>query len=157
MTAFGKRCLSHEQYSAEQIERLQRAIQETRRQLAEVRQKTQRAEDEILECKRESERRWDLMKDTGECADGLQQLGCLLQEERHLSEQLNGQDSADSQGNDLQERSKCLTDKATSLTAEIQKVKEHLAEAKARNVAAQALVQAPTSKSKRNQQKFKAI
>lgn len=48
----------------------------------------------ILICStRESERRLDLVMEKSEVVDVLQQLGHLLQEERHLSEQLKGQAS----------------------------------------------------------------
>ncbi|KAG8000708.1 hypothetical protein GBF38_017178 [Nibea albiflora] len=88
--------------------------------------------------------------------DVLQQLGHLLQEERHLSEQLNSQDPEDRrQRKELQQRSECVTKKVRSLTAEILEVKQCLAEAKTRNMAAQALIPAPTSKSKRKQSKPK--
>lgn len=50
----------------------------------------------VLTCSnRELERRVDLMMGKSEVVDVLQQLGHLLQEERHLSEQLNNQASVD--------------------------------------------------------------
>lgn len=44
---------------------------------------------------RETERRVELMMEKSEVVDVLQQLGHILQEERRLSEQLNGQASED--------------------------------------------------------------
>lgn len=44
---------------------------------------------------RETERRVDLMMGKSGVVDMLQELGHLLQEERHLSEQLNSQDPED--------------------------------------------------------------
>lgn len=43
----------------------------------------------LLCSRKESERRVELVMGKGEVVDALQKLGCLLQEEMHLSEQLN--------------------------------------------------------------------
>ncbi|CAJ1079248.1 hypothetical protein EPR50_G00118950 [Xyrichtys novacula] len=102
---------------------------------------------------RETEQRVELMMKNNAVVDVLQQLGHLLLEERQLHEKLSGQESTER--NDLQERSECLTNKAKSLAAEILEVKKHLAEAKARNMSAQALIAAPARKSKRTQHKQK--
>ncbi|KAF1382472.1 hypothetical protein PFLUV_G00144130 [Perca fluviatilis] len=157
MTAFsGHTFLSEHGNSTDQVKELQNAIQESTRKLVEAQQKTLRAEEEIIQCTRETERRVDLMRENSGVVDALQHLGHLLQKERHLSEQLNGQASSDrNQRNDLQERCERVTNKARSLAVEILEVKEHLAEAKARNMAAHALIQAPTGKSKRNRSKPK--
>lgn len=148
----------------------------------------------------------DLLIEKSEVVDMLQEMGCILQEESHLSDQLNGQASEDryctvlcaqrkkyvnvqtctvhslcfrNQKRDLQERSERFTNKARGLDAEILEVKQHLAEARARNMAgkgskedvyilvslykiqfvicclslptAEALIHAPSSKSKQNQ------
>ncbi|XP_078118909.1 uncharacterized protein LOC144525729 [Sander vitreus] len=157
MTAFsGHAFLSKHVNSTDQVKELQNAIQESTRKLVEAQQKRLSTEEEIIQCTRETERRVDLMREKSEVVDTLQHLGHLLQEERHLSEQPNSQASEDgNQRHDLQERNERVTNKARSLAAEILKVKEHLAEAKARNMAAQALIQAPTGKSKRNRGKPK--
>lgn len=44
---------------------------------------------------KETKQRVELMMEKNEVVDVLQQLGHLLQEEKHLCEQLNGQGSAD--------------------------------------------------------------
>lgn len=50
----------------------------------------------VLICSRaETVRRVNLMIEKGDVVDELVQLGRLLQEEKHLSEQLNGQDSVE--------------------------------------------------------------
>ncbi|KAK5861177.1 hypothetical protein PBY51_022592 [Eleginops maclovinus] len=136
-----------------QIRELQHAIQENNRKLVDVKQKRLRADEDLIQCHREIKKRVVLMVEKHEVVDALGTFGPLLQEEKHLSEQLNGQASADR--NDLQERSERITNKAKSLTAEILKVKERLAEAKARNTAAQALIQTQNNRSKRNQSKTK--
>ncbi|KAM9346847.1 uncharacterized protein ABDE67_011160 [Symphorus nematophorus] len=139
-----------------QIRELQQAIQDAVNKVEEVRQKRLRAEEETIQCTREIERRLDLMMANSGVVDSLQQLGHLLQQERQLSEQLNGQASADrNQAKDLQERSECVTNKVRSLAAEILEVKQRLAEARTRNTAARALIPATTSKSKRNRSRHK--
>ncbi|XP_070771123.1 uncharacterized protein [Enoplosus armatus] len=154
MTAFKGHTFVQHGHSTEQIKELQHAIQANTRKLKEVQQKRLRAEEETIQCTKETERKVDLMMEKSGVVDVLQQLGHLLQQERHLSEQLNGQASADrNQRNDLQERSERVTNKARSLAAEILEVKQCLAEAKTRNMAAQALIDVPTSKSKKNQRK----
>ncbi|KAK5921002.1 hypothetical protein CgunFtcFv8_024743 [Champsocephalus gunnari] len=150
MTAFSKPSLMSQNGNSRerQTRELQHAIQENKRKLVDVQQKRLRAEEDIIHCKREMKKRAVLMVEKHEVVDALVTFGHLLQDEKHLSEQLNGQASADR--NDLQERSERITNKATSLAAEILEVKERLAEAKAHNIAAQALIQTPTTRSKRN-------
>ncbi|GAA6224128.1 GRB10-interacting GYF protein 2-like [Lates japonicus] len=153
MTAFSDHTSRTQHEDApEHIKQLLHAINENSRKLTEVRRQRQHVEDEITQCTRETERRVDLLIEKSEVVDMLQQMGCMLQEESHLSDQLNGQASEDrNQKRDLQERSERFTNKARGLTAEILEVKQHLAEARARNMAAEALIHAPTSKSKQNQ------
>ncbi|KAI3355769.1 hypothetical protein L3Q82_004341 [Scortum barcoo] len=123
-------------YLFEQVVELQRALTENSHKLEEVEKKRLRAEQEAIQCTKEMERIVDLMMEKSGVVGVLQQVGQLLQEERHLSEELNGQDSADrNQRIDLQERSERITNKARSLAAEILEVKQRLAEAKARNMA----------------------
>ncbi|XP_077947278.1 uncharacterized protein LOC144388817 [Gasterosteus aculeatus] len=156
MAAFPGHTFQSQHSSTDQIRGLQNAIQENTRLLAEVKRKRLCTEEEIIRCRAETVRRVNLMIEKGDVVDELVQLGRLLQEEKHLSEQLNGQDSVErDQNNDLQERSERITKKAESLAAEIREVKEQLAETKARNMAAQALIQAPAEKSKRHQNKPK--
>ncbi|XP_071324413.1 uncharacterized protein F23F12.8-like [Trachinotus anak] len=147
--------VQHEDFT-EQIEERQQAIHENRVKLEDVKQQRLRVEEEKVQCTRETERRMELMMENSRVVDVLQQLGHVLQEERRLSEQLNGQASDDrNRKTDLQERSEHFKNKAKSLAAEILDVKQRLAEAKARNMAAEALIHAPTRKSKQNQSKPK--
>eukprot|EP00064_Thunnus_orientalis_P009337 superscaffoldBa00001178_g9361 len=157
MTAFSGHTLTYTQaHTKERVQELQHAVEEITRKLEEVQQERLRAEREITNCKWETERRVDLTMDKSGVVDVLQQLGHLLQEERVLSEQLTGQSSAErKQRSDLHERNERVTNKARNLATEIFEVKQHLAEAKARNMAAQALIHASTSKSRRNQSKSK--
>ncbi|TMS06853.1 hypothetical protein E3U43_016612 [Larimichthys crocea] len=153
---YGHTFLTQHENSTEQITALQHAIRDSAQKLEEVLQERLRAEEEIMQCTRETERRVDLMMGKSGVVDMLQELGHLLQEERHLSEQLNSQDPEDrSQHNKLQQRSECVTKQVRSLTAKILEVKQCLAEAKTRDMAAQSLIPAPTSKSKRKQSKPK--
>ncbi|XP_070693963.1 myosin-10-like [Pempheris klunzingeri] len=139
-----------------QMKELQHAIQENTRKLKQVQQQRLRAEEEIIHCTRETEKRVELMMEKSGVVDVLQQLGHLLQEERRLSEQLSDQASAERDPkNDLLERNERVTNKARSLSAEILEVKQCLAEAKARNMAAQALIHAASSKPQRSQSKLK--
>ncbi|XP_071379133.1 paramyosin-like [Centroberyx affinis] len=147
--------LQHSNFE-EQIKRLQHAIDEKTAKLEEVKQERQRAEEDTIQCTKERERRVVLMMESSEVSDVLQQLGHLLQEENHLSEQLNAQVYAvRNQSIDLQEMEECVAQKARSLTTQISEVKQSLADAKGRCLAAQALIHAPTSKPKRNQSKHK--
>ncbi|KAM8855633.1 uncharacterized protein AB9W97_020407 [Spinachia spinachia] len=157
MAAFSGHTFQLHRNPTEQIGGLQRAIQENIRTLAEVKRRRLCTEEEIIRCRAETVRRVNLMIEKGDVVDELVQLGHLLQEERHLSEQLNGQDSVErNQNNDLtQERSERITKKAESLAAEILEVKGQLAQIKARNMAARALIQAPARKSKRKPNKPK--
>ncbi|KAM7407561.1 hypothetical protein PAMA_003333 [Pampus argenteus] len=139
MTAFSGH--TQHQDTKERVKELHQAVEENTRKLEEVQQKRLSAEKEIMNCTRETERRVDLMMETSGVVDVLQQLGNLLQEERVLSEQLAGQSSAErKQRSDLQERKEFVTNKARSLTAEILEVKQHLAEAKARNMAGKGIM-----------------
>ncbi|KAL6100717.1 uncharacterized protein ACO6RY_07799 [Pungitius sinensis] len=156
MAAFSGHTFQSHHGSTEQIKRLQLEIQENIRMLADVKRKRLCTEEEMIRCRAETVRRVNLMIEKGDVVDELVKLGRLLQEEKHLSEQLNEQDSVErNQHNDLQERREHITKKAESLAAEIREVKEQLLEIKARNMAAQALIQAPAEKSKRNQNKPK--
>ncbi|XP_023256977.1 GRB10-interacting GYF protein 2-like [Seriola lalandi dorsalis] len=139
----------------ERVKELQRAIQENSLKLEEVRQQRLHVEEEKTQCTREAERRMELMKKNSRVVDVLQQLGHMLQEERRLSEQLHGQDSEDRNQKNEEDRSECFKNRARSLTAEILDTKQRLAEAKARNMAAEALIHPPTRKSKQNQSKPK--
>ncbi|KAK2839707.1 hypothetical protein Q5P01_013447 [Channa striata] len=133
----------------ERIKELQHAIHENTRKLEAVQQQRLRVEEDIIQCTKETKKRVDMMMEKSEVVDVLQHLGHLLQDEKHLSEQLNGQASADrNQNSDLQEKIGRFTTKARNLSADIMEVKRRLAEAKARNVAAEALIHAPTSRSK---------
>ncbi|AWP13016.1 putative PERQ amino acid-rich with GYF domain-containing protein 2-like [Scophthalmus maximus] len=132
--------------SQEQIRERRKAITTNSLKLEEVQKQRLRVEQETMLCTRETERRAELMMANSGVVDVLQQLGHLLQEERRLSQQLNGQAPEDrNQQDDLEERSERLTNKARSLTAEILEVKQRLAEAKDRNKAAEALIHTPTS------------
>ncbi|XP_054602978.1 uncharacterized protein [Nothobranchius furzeri] len=136
------------------VEALQHEIQENIRQLNEVQQKRQVVEKEINDSRSEAEQRVELMMGHGEVVDALHQLGCLLQEEAHLSELLNDQAASDRvQMSILEDRSKTAADKARSLAAEIQKVKEHLAEIKVNQKPAQAASPIPARKSKEKKKK----
>ncbi|KAF3694931.1 hypothetical protein EXN66_Car010607 [Channa argus] len=153
MTAFsGHTFLTQQGDSTGQIKELQDAIHENSRKLEAVQQQRLRVEEDISQCTKETKQRVELMMDKTEVVDVLQHLGHLLQEEKHLSEQLNSQVSVDS---DLQEKIERFTTKARNLTAEIVEVKRRLAEAKARNVAAEALIHAPTRiKAKSSKSRF---
>ncbi|XP_013872161.1 uncharacterized protein LOC106523322 isoform X2 [Austrofundulus limnaeus] len=153
MTAFSTP-QEHQEMSAKQIEQLQHEIQENLSKLQEVEQKTSRVEEEITHSKRETERRVELMMENGELVHALQQLGCLLQEETRLSEQLKSQAASDGvQTSLLEKRSKAAKEKTKRLAAEILEVKRRLAKLKACKKAAQAAVPEKTSKSKTQQRK----
>ncbi|KAG7502512.1 hypothetical protein JOB18_021326 [Solea senegalensis] len=125
-------------HSTEQMNTWRQAVLENRLKLEDIQKQRQRVEQETLECSRESEQRMELTMANSGVIDVLQQLGQMLLKERDLSEQLNGQISEDRNRN-LEERSERLTNKARSLTAEILEVQQLLAEAKTRNVSAEAL------------------
>ncbi|XP_037646298.1 uncharacterized protein PF11_0207-like isoform X2 [Sebastes umbrosus] len=162
MTAFSGLTFLSQHGNSAQVAELQRAIRKYRRRLEEFRERRRRAEEEITQCEAETRRRVDFIMGKDAVVLSLMELGQVLQEERQLSEQLNGQASEDR--NDLQERMEGITNKARSLAAEIGKVKEQLAEGKARNgkvkeqlaegkarnMAAHALIQTLTGKSKTN-------
>ncbi|AWP13017.1 putative PERQ amino acid-rich with GYF domain-containing protein 2-like isoform 2 [Scophthalmus maximus] len=142
----GSTCPTRHEDFTEQIRERRKAITTNSLKLEEVQKQRLRVEQETMLCTRETERRAELMMANSGVVDVLQQLGHLLQEERRLSQQLNGQAPEDrNQQDDLEERSERLTNKARSLTAEILEVKQRLAEAKDRNKAAEALIHTPTS------------
>ncbi|XP_011488000.1 uncharacterized protein LOC101171452 isoform X2 [Oryzias latipes] len=135
-----------------QISELQQAIQESSRKLQEVQNNRGQIEKEIIERRKETAQRVELMMEKSKEVDALQQLGRILQEEMQLTELLNGQPDAErNQISILQQRSETASNKAKSLVTEILEVKKHLQETKAQHMAGRAAV--PTSKSKRNQKK----
>ncbi|MEQ2271098.1 hypothetical protein XENORESO_021622, partial [Xenotaenia resolanae] len=137
-----------------QIKELQRAVSEATQELEEVRQERLRAEEETARCKREIELRMELVMENSEKVNALHQLGSLLEEEKHRLEQLDELAASHrNQRSILEEQSKSASRKVQSLTAEIQEVKERLAELKACDGAAQASSSVPTSKAKRKPRK----
>ncbi|CAB1430684.1 unnamed protein product [Pleuronectes platessa] len=101
----------HEEFT-EQIRGRQRAIHEHRVKLEAAQRQRQRIEQETLQCTRETERRAELMMDKIRVVDVLQQLSLMLQEERDLSEQLNGEAPEDrNQKSDLEQSCERLENK----------------------------------------------
>ncbi|KAK5616171.1 hypothetical protein CRENBAI_016244 [Crenichthys baileyi] len=154
MTAFLDLPSFEQEETSKQIKELQRAVSEATQKLEEVRQERLRAEEEIARCKRETELRMELVMENSEIVDALHQLGSLLEEEKHRLEQLDEQAASHrNQRSFLEEQSKSASRKIQSLTAEIQEVKERLAELKACDGAAQASSSVPISKAKRKPRK----
>ncbi|MEQ2311235.1 hypothetical protein AMECASPLE_017749 [Ameca splendens] len=154
MTAFFDFNSFEQEETSKQIKELQRSVSEATQELEEVRQERLRAEEETARCKREIELRTELAIENSEIVNALHQLGSLLEEEKHRLKQLNEQAASHrNQRSILEEQSKSASRKVQSLTAEIQEVKEHLAELKACDGAAQASSSVPTSKAKRKPRK----
>ncbi|XP_024142341.1 filamin-A-interacting protein 1 [Oryzias melastigma] len=140
--------------STMQIAELQHAIEESARELQDVQSKRGQIEKELIERRKETARRVELMMGKSEEIDALQQLGQILQEEMQLAEQLNEEPDAERKHEIslLQQRSETASNKAKNLVAEILEVKQRLAEIKKQHRAGRAAV--PTIKSKRNQKKL---
>ncbi|KAJ0070349.1 hypothetical protein NL108_007701 [Boleophthalmus pectinirostris] len=133
MTAHTEELFSTQnEHVLEQIRLLQHALAETKQKLDDVREKTTKTSEDILECTKETKWRADLLMGNEKVIDVLRELGELLEKERSLKEQLDGQSEEDRRlWEELQDRNETITNKIQLLTRKTVEVTHRLDAAKA--------------------------
>ncbi|KAK7939521.1 hypothetical protein WMY93_002847 [Mugilogobius chulae] len=113
----------------EQIRLLRHDLDETTRKVDDVRKRTNKAREELMEYTKETKQQISLMMQNIQVFDVLFELGQLLEKEHTLQEELKCQSEKDRHiWKELQHRNETITNKVQCLTCEIAGVTHQLNE-----------------------------